>query len=383
MSNEHTGSPKDQTAAAPLLDVRSLETTFRSETGEHTYLDDVSFQIHAGEIVGLVGESGSGKSITSLSIMGLLSSNGYVSNGEVLFEGQDLLKLSDRQMDEYRGNQLTMIFQDAQSSLNPSFTVGFQIRESLLAHHKMSKKEAKARTHELLAQVGLPQPERVARSFPHTLSGGMRQRVMIAMALAGQPKLLIADEPTTALDVTIQAQIIQLLEDLNEDLGMAILFITHDLGVIAQSVDRVLVMYAGQIVETAEVYTLFENPLMPYTRQLLKAIPSLEDDPDLRLEPIEGTVPEEYDTISGCRFYSRCEYARPSCKENYQPLTEVVPGRQVRCERVLDNSLPWTDERMRDPEADPNVPSGGPGENTAVRESQPDDPDRTEAHHGG
>ena len=328
----------------PLLVVRGLETTFRSETGEHTYLDDVSFTIHAGEIVGLVGESGSGKSITSLSIMGLLSKNGYVSAGEVLFEGEDLLKLSDRQMDDVRGRLLTMIFQDAQSSLNPSFTIGFQIRESLVRHRGLSKQDAKKRVVELLSQVGLPSPERVARSFPHTLSGGMRQRVMIAMALAGRPKLLIADEPTTALDVTIQAQIIQLLEDLNEELDMAILFITHDLGVIAQSVDRVIVMYAGQIVETAEVYELFRNPLHPYTRALMAAIPSLEADPDERLQPIEGPVPESYDTITGCRFYSRCQYARESCRENYQPLTEVSPGRAIRCERVLDGSLPWKED---------------------------------------
>ena len=355
MSNHQDRSTNSRNNQEPLLSVRGLETTFRSETGEHTYLDDVSFNIKEGEIVGLVGESGSGKSITALSIMGLLSRNGYVSSGEILFEGVDLLKLSDREMDDYRGNQLTMIFQDAQSSLNPSFTVGFQIRESLQAHHEMSKKKAQERTLELLSQVGLPQPDRVAASFPHTLSGGMRQRVMIAMALAGEPKLLIADEPTTALDVTIQAQIIQLLEDLNEQLGMAILLITHDMGVIAQSVDRVIVMYAGQIVETAEVYTLFDNPLMPYTRAPLGAIPSLEDDPDERLQPIEGTVPEEYDIIQGCRFYSRCQYARPSCQENYQPLAEVLDGRMVRCERVLDNSLPWTHEAMRDPVMDPNI----------------------------
>lgn len=321
----------------PLLEVKDLEVAFLeedpSEKKEVTRLDKVSFCVYPGEILCLVGESGSGKSVTALSIMGLLGKGGKITKGEIIFKGESLPALSEKDLDKVRGSQMTMIFQDALTSLNPVFTIGNQLMESMIAHLKISKKEARIRAEELLAKVGLPDPASVMKKYPHTLSGGMRQRVMIAMALTCNPSLLIADEPTTALDVTIQAQIMELLRKLNRELNMSIILITHDMGLVAEMADRVLVMYAGQIVEEAEVSRLFSKPQHPYTSALLQSIPSIRYDKNHELIPIKGTVPEEYENIKGCRFANRCPYAKKECG-NEQTLIEVEPGHFKRCWRT-------------------------------------------------
>jgi oligopeptide/dipeptide ABC transporter ATP-binding protein len=321
----------------PLLEVKDLEVAFLeedpSEKKEVTRLDKVSFCVYPGEILCLVGESGSGKSVTALSIMGLLGKGGKITKGEIIFKGESLPALSEKDLDKVRGSQMTMIFQDALTSLNPVFTIGNQLMESMIAHLKISKKEARIRAEELLAKVGLPDPASVMKKYPHTLSGGMRQRVMIAMALTCNPSLLIADEPTTALDVTIQAQIMELLRKLNRELNMSIILITHDMGLVAEMADRVLVMYAGQIVEEAEVSKLFSKPQHPYTSALLQSIPSIRYDKNHELIPIKGTVPEEYENIKGCRFANRCPYAKKEC-DNEQILIEVEPGHFKRCWRT-------------------------------------------------
>ena len=326
-----------------LLDVRQLETSFASDFGDKTVLDDINFQVNRGEILGIVGESGSGKSVTALSIMGLLSSNGRVTSGEVYFEGQNLLTLSEAELDKIRGNRLTMIFQDAMTSLDPVFTVGNQLMESIIVHERVSRREARRRALRLLDEVGLPDPESLMSAYPHTLSGGMRQRVMIAIALACDPHLLIADEPTTALDVTIQAQIMALIRRLRRDVGMGVILITHDIGLIAEMADRVLVMYAGQIVEEADVLTLFDHPSHPYTRALMQAVPSIADDPERRLRAIPGRVPELYHSMHGCRFRGRCAFALPSCAEP-QPLVPLTVAGEatslVRCHRAVAGELP-------------------------------------------
>jgi oligopeptide/dipeptide ABC transporter ATP-binding protein len=271
-----------------------------------------------GEIFGIVGESGSGKSVTSLSIMGLLGRDGEVADGKILFEDRDLLEMSDKELDEIRGNKLTMIFQDALTSLNPVFTIGNQLTESIMTHLKLDKKAARQRALELLHKVGLAEPEKMLKKYPFTLSGGMRQRVMIAMALSCNPKLLIADEPTTALDVTIQAQIMNLMRELQAELSMSIILITHDIGIVAEMADRVLVMYAGQIVEEAKVADLFRQPAHPYSQALLQTVPSITDGADRKLEAIPGIVPENYQNITGCRFADRCPYQEEGCKEAQQ-----------------------------------------------------------------
>ncbi|MCH3972164.1 MAG: ABC transporter ATP-binding protein [Oscillospiraceae bacterium] len=302
-----------------LLEVKNLEVTFAGDTDTAVRLDKVSFSVGKGEILGIVGESGCGKSITSLAIMGLLPVNGRVTGGQVLFEGRDLLKLSEKELDKIRGSELTMIFQDALTSLDPVFPIGSQLIESICAHTNLSKAAAKERAVSLLGKVGLPQPRAMLKKYPFVLSGGMRQRVMIAMALACSPKLLIADEPTTALDVTIQAQIMQLLRSLQKELKMSMILITHDIGLIAQMADRVLVMYAGQIVEQANVRDLFYHPAHPYTQALLQTVPGTKDEPGRVLSAIPGTVPEEYQKITGCRFAARCPYAQSACQEP-QPM---------------------------------------------------------------
>lgn len=323
-----------------LLQVQALETTFSTDRGDSTVLDDVSFSVHTGETVGIVGESGSGKSVTSLSIMRLLDRNGFITKGKVLFEGRNLTKMSEDELDELRGSRLTMIFQDAQSALNPVFTVGNQLMESMRVHLKLSKKAARERAIAILKQVGLPDAETIMKSYPHTLSGGMQQRVMIAIALSCDPKLLIADEPTTALDVTIQAQIMELLKYLRAEINLALILITHDIGLIAEMADRVLVMYAGQIVEEADVFTLFEQPAHPYTQALMRSVPSIEDAPGHKLESIGGVVPENYMNMKGCRFVDRCPFAVPTCAEDYQALTTLVPKHRVRCHRAVKRELP-------------------------------------------
>lgn len=313
-----------------LLEVKGLTTVFRGDYGQMVSVDHVDFHVDEGEIVCLVGESGCGKSVTSLSIMGLLGRDGAVTDGSVLFDGKNLLTMSEKELDELRGDQITMIFQDPLTSLNPAFTVGNQIAESIRIHMKLSKTEAAKRAGMLLKKVGMPDAEGVMRKYPHTLSGGMRQRVMIAMALACNPRLLIADEPTTALDVTIQAQIMELLLQLQRENGMAVILITHDIGLVANMADRVLVMYAGQIMEQAPVRELFVNPIHPYTQALLDTVPTIRDAADRQLMAIPGMVPENYDGIKGCRFAERCPYRQAKC-DAPQEAYEFAEGHRARC----------------------------------------------------
>ncbi len=313
-----------------LLEVKDLKTYFHTENGVVPSVDGVSFSIKKGETIAVVGESGSGKSVTSLSIMGLVGSPGKIVGGEILFEGKDLTTISNREMRKLRGNEIAMIFQEPLTSLNPLFTVGNQISESIRLHQKANKEEAKIKSIEMLRKVGIPRPEKVFSSYPHTLSGGMRQRVMIAMALSCNPKLLIADEPTTALDVTIQAQILQLMRNLKHDNDTSIMLITHDLGVVAEMVDTVIVMYAGQVVEYTDVYTLFKEPKHPYTKGLLDSTPKIHELKD-ELQSIEGTVPPPGSITQGCSFQTRCPLATDKCFMEGPELKEIAPNHKVRC----------------------------------------------------
>lgn len=313
-----------------LLEVENLTTVFQGDYGTSTAVDHVSFHVDKGEVVCIVGESGCGKSVTSLSIMGLLARGGSVKGGTVLFDGQNLLFLTEKELDRIRGNQMTMIFQDPLTSLNPVFTVGNQITESIRTHLKLSKEEAAVRAEELLEKVGMPDAKSAMKKYPHTLSGGMRQRVMIAMALSCNPKLLIADEPTTALDVTIQAQIMKLLRELQQENGMSIILITHDIGLVAHMADRVIVMYAGQMIEEAPVNEIFKTPRHPYTKALLDTVPTIRDTKDRQLVAIPGMVPENYDNMIGCRFAPRCKYRRPEC-DNPQKDYEFGSGHTAKC----------------------------------------------------
>ena len=321
----------------PLLEVKGLTTAFQGDYGTNTAVDHVDFQVQKGEIVCIVGEAGCGKSVTSLSLMGLLARNGRVVDGSAAFlagedtqKKVDLLQLDEKQLDEIRGNRISMVFQDPLTSLNHVFTVGNQITESIRTHMKLSKAEAKERAVQILKKVGMPDAEAAMKKYPHTLSGGMRQRAMIAMALSCDPALLIADEPTTALDVTIQAQIMDLLLELKQDIGMSIILITHDIGLVANMADRVLVMYAGQIVEEAPVERLFREPAHPYTKALLATVPSIYDEEDRQLSSIPGIVPENYDTLIGCRFADRCPWHKPECDLVQQDL-DVAEGHRVKC----------------------------------------------------
>ena len=313
-----------------LLSVKNLSTEFPVKKGIVKAVEDVSFDVDAGEILAIVGESGSGKSVTSLSVMGLLAEPGHVAGGSMEFEGKDLVTLSEREYRELRGNDMAMIFQEPMTSLNPVYRVGKQIVEAIRTHENVSKKEARERAIDMLRKVGIPSPEKRIDDYPHQMSGGMRQRVMIAMALSCNPKLLIADEPTTALDVTIQAQILDLLRRLRDDTGMAVLLITHDLGVVAETADRVVVMYCGQVVEEAEVRTLFDHPMHPYTLGLLKSIPRLEDDDSKRLYMIKGMVPNPLEMPPGCHFSDRCDSCMDICREKIPDLVDVG-GHKVRC----------------------------------------------------
>ena len=313
-----------------LLSVKNLSTEFPGKKGIVKAVEDVSFDVDAGEILAIVGESGSGKSVTSLSVMGLLAEPGHVAGGSMEFEGKDLVTLSEREYRELRGNDMAMIFQEPMTSLNPVYRVGKQIVEAIRTHENVSKKEARERAIDMLRKVGIPSPEKRIDDYPHQMSGGMRQRVMIAMALSCNPKLLIADEPTTALDVTIQAQILDLLRRLRDDTGMAVLLITHDLGVVSETADRVVVMYCGQVVEEAEVRTLFDHPMHPYTLGLLKSIPRLEDDDSKRLYMIKGMVPNPLEMPPGCHFSDRCDSCMDICREKIPDLVDVG-GHKVRC----------------------------------------------------
>jgi oligopeptide/dipeptide ABC transporter ATP-binding protein len=318
----------------PLLDVQNLKTYFYTDDGVVKAVDGVDFYVNPGEVLGLVGESGCGKSVTSFSILRLVGQPGKIIDGKILFEGKDLLKAPESDMVNIRGNLISMIFQQPQSSLNPVFQVGDQVAEVFQIHEKMSKDLSKKEAVDLLKLVGIPDPEKKANCYPHEMSGGQAQRVMIAMALALKPKLLIADEPTTALDVTIQAQILDLMRGLREKLGTAVILITHDLGVISDMADRVAVMYAGRIVEQTTVVPLFEKPLHPYTQGLIGSIPILGKVMD-RLDVIPGNVPNLVNLPSGCRFAPRCrlreKYNLNICTQNEPGLFDHLPGHSVRC----------------------------------------------------
>lgn len=313
-----------------ILTVNNLQTSFRTEDGEVTVLDGVSFQIKKGETLGVVGESGCGKSVTSLSIMGLLPRTARIKQGEILFNESNLVSLSAEQMRRIRGKEIAMIFQEPMTSLNPVYTIGSQIMELVLNHTSMSKKEAKQHAITMLKLVGIPRAEQIVDEYPHQLSGGMRQRVMIAMAMSCNPSLLIADEPTTALDVTIQAQILDLMRDLQQKRDMTIMLITHDLGVVAEMCDRVVVMYAGQVVEEAEVEVLFDRPKHPYTIGLLDSIPDMDEECEYLLS-IGGTVPSPGQMPQGCRFAERCNKALDKCIHQAPPLFQLEDGSKSRC----------------------------------------------------
>jgi oligopeptide/dipeptide ABC transporter ATP-binding protein len=322
--------------SGPLLEVRDLKTHFRTEDGLVRAVDGVSFEIAAGETLAVVGESGSGKSVTSLSILRLVASPpGFHAGGEIRFRGRDLVTLRDAEMRAVRGREISMIFQEPQSSLNPVHTCGDQIAEVVETHEKTGRRVARARALEMLRLVGIPAPEQRADEYPHQLSGGMRQRVMIAMALSCHPRVLIADEPTTALDVTIQAQILELLERLRRELGMAVLLITHDLGVVAETADRVAVMYAGQVVEHCSVAEAFARTLHPYTAGLLASLPRLGRRGE-RLPVIAGNVPNPARFPSGCRFHPRCPVAQARCREAEPPLETFEGAHAVRCWRAAE-----------------------------------------------
>jgi peptide/nickel transport system ATP-binding protein len=321
--------------AAPLLRVRDLVTSFRTESGPLRAVDGVSFDVPRACTVALVGESGCGKSVTALSILRLVASPpGRIESGAVELEGRDLLRLGEREVRQVRGNAVSMIFQEPMTSLNPVYTVGWQIAEPVRLHQRKSRREARARAVELLRLVGIPEPETNVDAYPHELSGGQRQRVMIAMALACEPKLLLADEPTTALDVTIQAQILELLHDLQERLAMSILLITHDLGVVAENAEHVVVMYAGKVVESGPVRDVFARSRHPYTRGLLESVPQPAPGPHRRLRTIEGMVPDLRHLPPGCRFADRCFLRVARCSEEEPSLEEHAPGHKSACWRA-------------------------------------------------
>jgi oligopeptide/dipeptide ABC transporter ATP-binding protein len=323
-----------------LLEIRNLTTAFATESGAITAIEDVGFSLDAGEILGIVGESGSGKSVTALTIMGLLPRpTARILQGSVRFEGEELTHLPDARMQKIRGPGMAMVFQEPMTSLNPVFSIGEQIMETLRAHERLSPTAQRDRTVEMLEKVGIPSAARRLGDYPHQLSGGQRQRVMIAMALVCRPRLLIADEPTTALDVTIQAQILDLLLDLRDEFGMAIMIITHNMGVVAETADRVLVMYAGRVVEQAPVEILFERTLHPYTRGLLECVPSLDQDRH-RLLAIPGVLPEPARRPSGCRFAPRCGAAQPGCSAGLPKLEEVENNHLTACFRARELALP-------------------------------------------
>ncbi|MBP1711230.1 MAG: appD [Deltaproteobacteria bacterium] len=320
----------------PLLSIENLKTVFSTTRGDIRAVDGVSLSLDAGETLGVVGESGCGKTMLALSIMRLIPANGQIAAGRILFDGLDLLSLPEEDMREKRGSDIAMIFQEPMTSLNPVLRIGDQIAEAIRLHQNVPSKEALARSVGLLDEVGIPQPERRVKDYPHQLSGGMRQRVMIAMAMSCHPRLLLADEPTTALDVTIQAQILNLISNLKEKNNMAVILITHDLGVVAEAAQKVAVMYAGKTVETSDVENLFANPLHPYTRGLIESRPSgcssgMTTDSDTRLKTIRGTVPSLYELPSGCRFSERCDLVETVCRQAEPELVEIEKGHFAAC----------------------------------------------------
>ncbi|QFT88110.1 Oligopeptide transport ATP-binding protein OppD [Bacillus sp. THAF10] len=324
-----------------ILEVKGLRTSFFTDEGEVKAVDGVDFSIEKGKTIGIVGESGSGKSITSLSIMRL--GDGKIVGGEVVFKGENLLDKTKKQMMNLRGNNISMIFQEPMTSLNPTLTCGEQIAESIRIHQKLGRKEAWAKSVDMLRLVGIPSPDKRAKQYPFELSGGMRQRVMIAIALACNPELLIADEPTTALDVTIQAQILELMKKLQDELGTSLMLITHDLGVVAEMCDNVAVMYCGKVVEYADVKTIFTSPKHPYTVGLLNSVPKHDEDVEGELSVIHGSVPSPFNLPQGCRFAPRCPHAKEICHSSLPELKKTEDGDQVRCWIYTDK---WEDEEV-------------------------------------
>ena len=334
---------------APLLEVKNLTTQFHTQDGVVHAVNGITYALNEGETLGIVGESGSGKSVGVMSLIRLIPTPpGRIVAGEVLFEGRDLLKLSDDEIRAIRGNKISMIFQDPMTSLNPVLTIGRQIGEALELHLGMDKKQARQRTIELLTLVGIPSAEQRVDNYPHQFSGGMRQRAMIAMGLSCNPQILIADEPTTALDVTIQAQIIDLVNRLRDEIGMAIIWITHDLGVVAGLVDRVMVMYAGRIVEEAAVKDLYLSPRHPYTIGLLNSLPRLDEDRPTELQSIEGLPPDLVNYPKGCPFYARCNYRIDQCRTAPPPLEEVAPRHRAACYVDVTTAEPTTEHPYRE-----------------------------------
>ncbi|MEM7264192.1 MAG: ABC transporter ATP-binding protein, partial [Planctomycetota bacterium] len=334
----------------PILDIRGLKTVFRTEDGLIRAVDGVSYQIHAGETLCVVGESGCGKSVTAMSVLQLIPSPpGEIAGGEIWFKGQNLAEFTEEQMRSIRGNEISVIFQEPMTSLNPVFRVGDQIAEALILHQKLSKEEARTRTIEMLRKVGIPSPDQRVDDFPHQMSGGMKQRVMIAMALACDPKLLIADEPTTALDVTIQAQILQLLRELKRTENTAILMITHDLAVVAEMADHVVVMYAGKVIEQAAVDELFLRPEHPYTVGLFKSLPRVGGHQE-KLDVIEGSVPNPLDFPEGCKFWPRCPHATDRCRSEEPEFREIREGHRAACHHIgeFDAHHPLLEESIPD-----------------------------------
>jgi len=314
-----------------LLEVKDLKTSFFTHLGEVKAIRGVSFHLNKSEAIGIVGESGSGKSVTSLSIMRLLQHPGKIVGGEIFFKGEDIVKRSNKEMMNIRGNEIAMIFQDPMTALNPVYTIGNQISEVILKHQKLSKKDAYNKSIEMLKLVGIPDPEKRIKNYPHEFSGGMRQRAMIAMALSCEPDLLIADEPTTALDVTIQAQILSLMKELNSKLNTSTILITHDLGVVSDVCSRIIVMYGGLIMEQGDKRDIFYSPQHPYTMGLLKSIPKLDSGQKIRLVPIAGTPPDLLNPPSGCPFYARCDYAMRICAKEQPPCFSETDGHQTMC----------------------------------------------------
>lgn len=343
----------------PILEVKGLKTSFFTDNGEIPAVNVVSFDLYPGEIIGIVGESGCGKSVTSLSIMGLVPSPpGNVVGGRIMFKGEDLIKMSERRMRQVRGNEIAMIFQEPMTSLNPVFTIGNQLVEGIRLHNKLTKKQAEQRAITNLKQVGLPRAEQLMNEYPHQLSGGMRQRVMIAMAMACEPEVLIADEPTTALDVTIQAQILDLMKKLNDERNTSIILITHDLGVVSEVCDRIVVMYAGKVVEEGTVQSIYKNPKHPYTNGLIQSVPDMRQKKD-RLHSIPGNVPKPTAEQNSCMFADRCGHVFGRCREEMPELIETENGQKVRCflfdeGKGPDNANRRTDEGKKSEEVLPN-----------------------------
>lgn len=315
-----------------LLDFKNVKTYFKTDDGMVRAVDEMSYVVHKGEVLGVVGESGCGKSVSAMSVLRLVDSPGKIVGGEILFKGENLLQKTEEEMRKIRGSEIGMIFQEPMTSLNPVYTIGNQIMEAILIHQDVSEEEAKKKTIELLNMVGIPEPERRFNQYPHELSGGMRQRAMIAMAISCHPDLLISDEATTALDVTIQAQILELMKDLRKRIGMAVLFITHDLALVAEMADNVVVTYTGKVVEYSDVVTIFKKPAHPYTYGLLASVPSLvSEKTKTELPAIEGIVPSPYKMPSGCHFNPRCPFATERCRKEIPELGELTPGHFVRC----------------------------------------------------